>query len=153
MSLRRCSSTPGPMSQVSSCGTGEVRTNHKKLSMTRHSFPWQGRYTSLLSSSVSPLRDVSHKLTQGSCLHSRQLHDLQGDFGYDDIVIDCPVVNGCLFVAYLVLFAWRPCTAALLCLECLSCWGTILHHYLQTNSIGTFISWSRLHTLTHPSDL
>jgi len=29
---------------------------------------------------------------------------------------DYPVVNGCLFVACLVLFAWRLCIAALLCL-------------------------------------
>ena len=38
---------------------------------------------------------------------------------------DYPVVNGCLFVACLVLFAWRLCIAALLCLVCLDCWGAI----------------------------
>ncbi len=40
-------------------------------------------------------------------------------------VIGCPVVNSCLFVALLVLFAWRLYIAALLNLVCLSCWGTI----------------------------
>ncbi len=32
---------------------------------------------------------------------------------------DYPVVNGCLFVVCLVLFAWGLCIAALLCLVCL----------------------------------
>ena len=50
--------------------------------------------------------------------------------GFTNYVIICPsrladlgalsmtvlVVNGYLFVAYLVLLAWRPCIAALLCL-------------------------------------
>ncbi len=45
------------------------------LSMTRHSFLGRDDAQALFLSSVLPLRDVSHKLTQGSCLHSRQFHD------------------------------------------------------------------------------
>ncbi len=35
------------------------------------------------------------------------------------LLFDYPEVNGCLFVACLVLFAWRLCISALQCLVCL----------------------------------
>ena len=64
-----------------------------------------------------------------------------------------PVVHGYLFVACLVLFAWRLCIAALLCLVCLIVGGQFRTITCRQIRLAHSSVCQGSHTLAHPSDL
>ena len=69
------------------------------------------------------------------------------------LLFENPVVHGCLFVACLVLFAWRLCIAALLCLVCLIVGGQFRTITCRQIRLAHSSVCQGSHTLAHPSDL
>ena len=72
--------------------------------------------------------------------------------GASALLFDNPVVHGCLFVACLVLFAWRLCIAALLCLVCLIVGERFRTITCRQIRLAHSSVCQGSHTLAHPSD-